>query len=154
MGRVRCIKLSRAAFEAILEKDDDALYFVNETGTFGPDSLETDGDIYLGDKILTETKWINITDKPTTQLASGLKIYYNGVDVTNNSSMQQTVANASSHWYGSQEDYNELVLENNVQNNVAYHIKVQTNWSETTDPNSLAYIKNKPDFLLIKAAKK
>lgn len=52
-GQVRTAKMPRAYFEQI-DKDPDVLYFVNETGTFDPLSFdEEDGDIYLGDKLLT-----------------------------------------------------------------------------------------------------
>ena len=52
-GQVRAAKMPRAYFEEI-EKDPDVLYFVNDTGTFDPLSfVEEDGDIYLGDKLLT-----------------------------------------------------------------------------------------------------
>ena len=52
-GQVRTAKMPRAYFEQI-DKDPDVLYFVNDTGTFDPLAFdETDGDIYLGDKLLT-----------------------------------------------------------------------------------------------------
>ena len=140
------MKMTSAAFDMLVEKDGEVLYFVNETGTFGPESLETDGDIYLGDKLLTGTNWTDVLNKPSTVLASGLKIYYNGVDVTNNASMQQTVANAVTHWYGSQGAYNNLVDNNQVKTGVAYHIQVQSDWSED-DPNHLGHIKNQPNLL-------
>ena len=53
MGRVRCMKISSADYSALSTKDDEVLYFVNDTGTFGPDSLETNGKVYLGDKLLS-----------------------------------------------------------------------------------------------------
>ena len=45
-------KMTSAAYAALADKDPDKLYFVNASGTFGPDSMETGGDIYLGDKLL------------------------------------------------------------------------------------------------------
>ena len=45
--------MARADFEALIPKRDDTLYFVNESGDFDPESLDTEGDIYLGDKPLT-----------------------------------------------------------------------------------------------------
>lgn len=53
--KVRCRKMTTAAFAALANKRADTLYFVNATGDFDPQSMnETDGDIYLGDKLLTE----------------------------------------------------------------------------------------------------
>ena len=52
--KVRCMKMTTAAFEALSSKRADTLYFVNATGDFDPQSMnENDGDIYLGDKLLT-----------------------------------------------------------------------------------------------------
>lgn len=53
--KVKCRKMTTAAFSALTNKRADTLYFVNATGDFDPQSMnETDGDIYLGDKLLTE----------------------------------------------------------------------------------------------------
>jgi hypothetical protein len=53
--KVKCRKMTTAAFSALANKRADTLYFVNATGDFDPQSMnETDGDIYLGDKLLTE----------------------------------------------------------------------------------------------------
>lgn len=53
--KVKCRKMTTAAFNALANKRADTLYFVNATGDFDPQSMnETDGDIYLGDKLLTE----------------------------------------------------------------------------------------------------
>lgn len=52
-SRVKCRKMTSAAYAALSYKRADTLYFVNGTGTFDPESLETDGMIYLGDKLLS-----------------------------------------------------------------------------------------------------
>lgn len=52
--KVKCRKMTTAAFGALANKRADTIYFVNATGDFDPQSMnETDGDIYLGDKLLT-----------------------------------------------------------------------------------------------------
>jgi hypothetical protein len=52
-GYVRTVKITKDMF-AQIQKSGNCLYFVNETGKFDPEYFdETDGDIYLGDKLLT-----------------------------------------------------------------------------------------------------
>lgn len=53
MSKVRFVKGSRAAFEALSEKDGGVIYFVNETGDFSPSSLDGGGELYLGDKLIS-----------------------------------------------------------------------------------------------------
>lgn len=62
--RVRCVRASTAEFEALTPKDGNTLYFVNENGSFSPESMEVGGLLYLGDKL------INIM-KPNWEAASG-----------------------------------------------------------------------------------
>ena len=50
--RVRFVKMSRADYDSLEEKDGATLYFVNETGDFDPTSLGntgSDGEVFLGD---------------------------------------------------------------------------------------------------------
>lgn len=53
MAKVKFSFGSRAAFDRMAAKDPSTVYFVNETGDFSSASLDADGDIYLGEKILT-----------------------------------------------------------------------------------------------------
>lgn len=53
MEKVRCVKIARQAFDSLEEKDANAMYFVNTSGDFGPESLETGGEIWLGDKLIS-----------------------------------------------------------------------------------------------------
>mgnify|MGYP007101848426 CR=1 FL=1 len=55
MAKVRCVKATKASFDALDSKDGDTLYFVSENGDFDPTSLTGDeeGDIYLGGTLLT-----------------------------------------------------------------------------------------------------
>ena len=50
---VSCCQMSTADFEALAYKDPFTIYFVNETGVFTAQSLDEEGDIYLGEKLLT-----------------------------------------------------------------------------------------------------
>lgn len=53
MGKVRCMKMSSAAYAALDTKNPEVLYFVNENGDFGTENIEPDGLIYLGEKLLS-----------------------------------------------------------------------------------------------------
>lgn len=53
MAKVKFSFGSRRAFEKLSVKDPGTVYFVNETGDFSSASLDADGDIYLGEKLLT-----------------------------------------------------------------------------------------------------
>lgn len=53
MAKVKFSFGSRAAFDRMAAKDPSTVYFVNETGDFSSASLDADGDIYLGEKLLT-----------------------------------------------------------------------------------------------------
>lgn len=75
-----------------------------------------------------------------------MRVFYNGVDVTDNENMRRAIANAPSHWYGSQSAYNELVDNNQLVAGVAYHVEVQADWSET-DQKHLGYVKNQPKVM-------
>lgn len=46
--KVRCKKMTSAAYAALASPSPDTLHFVNDSGTFGPDSMETGGTLYLG----------------------------------------------------------------------------------------------------------
>lgn len=76
--------------------------------------------------------------------AAGQHIFLNGVDVTDDPIIN--IIDATSQWFGSQAAYNELVENNQIQPNVAYHVLPQPDWNET-DPNHLGYIKNKPNIM-------
>lgn len=53
MAKVRFSFGSKAAFDRMAAKDPSTVYFINETGDFSSASLDDDGDIYLGEKLLT-----------------------------------------------------------------------------------------------------
>lgn len=53
MAKVKFSFGSKGAFEKLSVKDPNTVYFVNETGDFSSASLDADGDIYLGEKLLT-----------------------------------------------------------------------------------------------------
>ena len=50
---VHCRQMASADFQALAYKDPGTIYFVNETGVFTSQSLDEEGDIYLGGKLLT-----------------------------------------------------------------------------------------------------
>lgn len=51
---VKFRKMTTAGYNSLADKRSNTLYFVNDTGDFSPQSMdETEGDIYLGDKLLT-----------------------------------------------------------------------------------------------------
>lgn len=114
-------------FESITTKDNNTVYICSDTGR-----------CYKGDRLLSP--------RVSQIYTSGLKVYYNGVDVTTSADLDTIVENAIGDWYGSQGAYNELVDDNTVQAGVLYHIEVQADWNEN-DPNHLGFIKNKPNVL-------
>ena len=121
----------QANYDAIPVKDADTIYICIDTG-----------NTYLGDKKL-DADWVTI-DKPQIILNSGLKVFLNGVDVTNNSSVQ--TLDAKKQWFGTAASYARLVRDNEVQNDVAYHLMPNPDWEEK-DEESLAYIMHKPTIL-------
>jgi hypothetical protein len=50
--RVRCVRISASDFASLSPKDDSTMYFVSETGSFDPQSMDDSGVLYLGDKII------------------------------------------------------------------------------------------------------
>ena len=136
MGRVKCIKATTAEYLALEHPDPDTLYFVNTNGSFSPESLETGGTCYLGDKI--------ISPRAGLSLHNGLKVFWNGTEVTNNPGLGDLVIRAKKNWYGTMAEYR--LLGNNYETDVAYHILPQADWNED-DPTSSAYINNKPDIM-------
>ena len=44
--------MAQQDFDNLSVKDPNALYFVNESGDFTPESLDESGTLYLGDKII------------------------------------------------------------------------------------------------------
>ena len=127
MAKVKMYRGLQASYDALPTKDIDAVYICKDSGR-----------CFLGD--------IPLSPKSPIQLNSGLRIYYNGSEVTLDTSMQQEVAYAPLHWYGSFEDYEALLEGDDVQDGIAYHIMIQPNWDES-NISSLAYIKNKPALL-------
>lgn len=127
MAKVKMYRGLQVNYDAIAVKDGDTVYFCTDTGR-----------CFLGD--------IPLSPRAARLLFGGLKVYYNGQDVTNVDAMQVEVANAATQWYGSQGAYDELVANNQVQNGVAYYIQVQADWNNN-DTTSLGHIPNKPDFL-------
>lgn len=114
-------------FKSITTKDNNTIYICSDTGR-----------CYKGDRLLSP--------RVSQIYTSGLKVYYNGVDVTTSADLDTIVENAIGDWYGSQGAYNELVDDNTVQAGVLYHIEVQADWNEN-DPNHLGFIKNRPNVL-------
>jgi hypothetical protein len=131
MAKVKMFRGLQANYDAIPIKDGDAVYICTDTG-----------NSYLGDKKL-DADW-NYIEKPTIELHGGIRVYLDGVDVTNNASVQ--TLNASRQWFGSMSQYARLVHDNQVQSGVAYHLYPNPDWDES-DEESLAYIKNKPTIL-------
>lgn len=82
--------------------------------------------------------------KPSLMMYNGLKVYLNGVDVTNDQNVQ--TLDATTQWFGSASQYARLVHDNQVQSGVAYHLYPNPDWDES-DEESLSYIKNKPTIL-------
>ena len=67
MAYVKTVKTTRAVFASLLQNgtvDPDTLYFVNEGNGWDEQSLDTEGDIYLGAKLLTQ-KPTNPMDNPS-----------------------------------------------------------------------------------------
>lgn len=52
MGRVKFAKYSRRRFDALIVKNADTLYAVNDTGDFSNSSLDEDAELYIGDKLI------------------------------------------------------------------------------------------------------
>lgn len=52
MGRVKFAKYSRKRFDALIVKNADTLYAVNDTGDFSNSSLDEDAELYIGDKLI------------------------------------------------------------------------------------------------------
>ena len=77
---------------------------------------------------------------------SGMKVFYNGNDVTSSANLEEIVNLAVADWYGSSSSYDELVSSSSVQAGVLYHIEVQPDWSES-DPRKLSHVKNQPNVL-------
>lgn len=44
--------MTSAAYAELANPSSNTLYFVNDSGTFGPESMETGGYLYLGDKLI------------------------------------------------------------------------------------------------------
>ena len=53
LSLVHCRQMAKGEFDHIVSKDPCTIYFVNETGVFTGQSLDEEGDIYLGDNLLT-----------------------------------------------------------------------------------------------------
>ena len=127
MAKVKISRGLQANYNAIPVKDGDTIYVCTDTG-----------HCYLGDILLSPAAILSV--------ASGLRIYYNGADVTDDATMQQTIANVTKRWFGSISQYAKLVHDNQVEQGVAYHLIPNPDWEES-DEESLAYIKNKPTIL-------
>lgn len=113
----------QANYDAMPEKDSDAIYVCVDTGF-----------CYLGDKLLSP--------RAAKSFSSGLRVYYNGQDVTDSQTLPDIVRRCEGHWYGSYSSYDELLLNDAIRPNIVYHIEVQADWDEK-DETSLAYIQNK-----------
>lgn len=72
MSRVRFVRASISDYESLEHKDPDTLYFVNVTGSFEAESLDTGGLLYLGEKLI---------DANPNQLTSGDGIVINGQSI-------------------------------------------------------------------------
>lgn len=131
MAKVKISRGLQANYNAIPVKDGDTIYVCTDTGR-----------CYLGD--------IPLSPNAIFSMDSGLRIYYNGVDVTDDATMQQTIANVTKRWFGSISQYAKLVHDNQVEQGVAYHLIPNPDWEET-DEESLGYIKNKPAIIDVDA---
>lgn len=87
-----------------------------------------------------------VRNKPVVKVTSGERLYLNGVDVTDDPSMDPYIAAATGHWYGSQDAYDEIADNGELVPGMLYHVMVQADWNET-DPSHLGYIKNKPNVM-------
>lgn len=50
MGRAKFAKYSQRAYDALVTKDANTIYAVNDTGDFSSSSLDTEGKLYIGEK--------------------------------------------------------------------------------------------------------
>lgn len=117
----------------------------NGTQTLDLDSFATSTEVAqaIADAVSGIT-WSAVKGKPSLSLHGGLKVYLNGVDVTNIANVQPL--DAARQWFGSASQYAKLVHDNLVENDVAYYLQPNPDWDET-DEESLSYIKNKPKIL-------
>lgn len=146
MAEFKIKRGAQSSYDAMAVKDPDTMYICLDSGRAYV------GEVLLSDRV--QSDWLQsdasatdfIRNLPRHLSSSGLRIYYNGTDVTSDVSMMDAVAHAKSHWYGSQASYNALSDGGLVEAGVAYHIQVQADWSET-DQTHLGYIKNQPMLL-------
>ena len=81
MGYVKTVKTTRAQYASLLQSgtvDPDTLYFINEGNGWDDQSLDTEGDIYLGTKLLTA--------KPTSPMANTSGVFFVTVSSQGNTS--------------------------------------------------------------------
>lgn len=52
MARIKFVKATEEQYSSLQSPDENTLYFVNEKGDFSDASLEVDGRLYLGDKLI------------------------------------------------------------------------------------------------------
>lgn len=56
MARVRFKKVTTAAYQNVTNPDGNTLYFVSDTGDFSPSSLDVEGELYLGNKLISANR--------------------------------------------------------------------------------------------------
>lgn len=82
MGRVKCKKISIADFAALGHKDPETLYFVNSDGNFDEQNMDDTGDIYLGDKLLTDQPVVPSPFNPADPMGNPQGVFFVEADGT------------------------------------------------------------------------
>lgn len=170
MARVRVKYGTKARYDALETKDPNTLYFITDRGLVYKGDILVTNKFSVVEHGTGDNHRITVTDnstnppstiaiygneaidafledlvrKPTLSLNNGLRVYLNGVDVTNIANVQPL--DAARQWFGSASQYAKLVHDNLVENDVAYYLQPNPDWDET-DEESLSYIKNKPKIL-------
>jgi hypothetical protein len=90
---VNCRQMAKADFQVLSVKDPFTIYFVNETGVFTEQSLEEEGDIYLGGKLLTRK--YDLTDVVKVNGAALVLNDFTGSSFTEEFELSSALANAA-----------------------------------------------------------
>ena len=74
MARIKFVKATEEQYSSLQSPDENTLYFVNEKGDFSDASLEVDGRLYLGDKLIgggaSTSPTSSVTQTPVQQSVS------------------------------------------------------------------------------------
>ncbi len=92
--RVRCVRASTSEFEALTQKDGNTLYFVNENGSFSPESMEVGGLLYLGDKLINIDQLKGQGYGTCSSSASPMSVTMSGYSLAENSFVAVKFSNA------------------------------------------------------------